>query len=279
MRQTSRAVALLLAVESAHAVYTLNIPAPTAGVAYNTNVFNPAVSAGAAPTNTLQLNSRTAGYVNKHTTYNAQPGALWGAAVTNKAKLASGLTLATATTIAGSSGCMACLNGSTASVWCSSTYSYLSTTAAFQTDTIAATHNSTVKPASGPLSITGAAFDNGSCCDTNTNFNNFVWTQIQRNTAVTHTDYTVANSSDAAGLAMVESACVAIASTFAAPSAGNETFGVSEINATTVAYSGWWCSNGLYKTVQSAGNITLNAQQTITDGVNKRRELAQVGCP
>lgn len=45
------------------------------------------------------------------------------------------------------------------------------------------------------------------------------------------------------------------------------------------AYSGWWCSNGLYKTVQSGPAVTLNSQQVIPQGVNKRLELAQVGCP
>ena len=77
---------------------------------------------------------------------------------------------------------------------------------------------------------------------------------------------------------MVNAACRAITNTISGTDAAAK-FGVSEIDAATTAYSGWWCSNGLYKTVQSAGNITLNAQQVIPQGVNKRKELAQVGCP
>jgi hypothetical protein len=185
MRQTSRAVALLLAVESANAVYTLNIPAPTAGIAFSDTVFLPAINAASAPTNTLQLNSRTAGYVNKVTTKDPQGGIAWTTLVTNKAKFAASAAATAAITITGASGCMACLNKD--GVWCSSTYSYVSTTAQFQQDILTADHNSLIKPGTNPLSITGAALDNGSCCDSNTNFNNFAWTQIQRNTAVVHT--------------------------------------------------------------------------------------------
>ena len=139
-------------------------------------------------TNTLQLNNRLAGYVNKHTTYAPQTGAAWLTLVTNKAKLpASGGVLTTATTITGASGCMACLN--TAGVWCSATYSYLSSAATFQQDSLLATHNSGIYPGTVALSVTGAAFDSGSCCETDANFNTFVFTQTQRNTSVAHTDH------------------------------------------------------------------------------------------
>jgi hypothetical protein len=279
MRQTSRAVALLLALDSANAALVLNVPLPTAGIAFSTDAFNPAVSAEGAPTNSLQLNSRTAGYVNRHTVYGAQAGASWGATiVSNKAKLASGAALAAAVTITGASGCMQCLNAAAPGVWCSSTYSYLSTAVNFQQDVLTADHNSTFRPATVAASITGAAFDNGSCCDTNANFNTFVWTQVQRLTLVAHTAHTDTNSQLAAGLAMVESACVATKSTYAG-SAGTVTFGASEIDNTTAAYSGWWCSNGLYKKVKTGAAILLNAQQLIPNGNNKRKELAQVGCP
>jgi len=62
MRQTSRAVALLLALESANAQpITAQVPnAIGFGGDYQT-VFNPANS-NANPTNELALNSRTAGY-------------------------------------------------------------------------------------------------------------------------------------------------------------------------------------------------------------------------
>ena len=77
---------------------------------------------------------------------------------------------------------------------------------------------------------------------------------------------------------MVESACVATKSTYAGTTT-TVTFGVSEIDATTAAYSGWWCSNGLYKKVKTGGVLLLNAQQLIPNNQNKRKELAQVGCP
>jgi hypothetical protein len=65
MRQTSRAVALLLAVESAQAALTAQAPtlADDADEFYYTTVFYPAASDANAPTGTMQLNSRTAGFV------------------------------------------------------------------------------------------------------------------------------------------------------------------------------------------------------------------------
>ena len=66
MRQTTRAVALLLAVESAQAALTANVPAiantGAGAVAYYETVWMPAVSDAYAPSGTMQLNSRTAGY-------------------------------------------------------------------------------------------------------------------------------------------------------------------------------------------------------------------------
>jgi len=61
MRQTSRAVALLLAVESAQAL-TDNSPDIASGNAYYETVWMPLISDANAPTTTMQLNSRTAGY-------------------------------------------------------------------------------------------------------------------------------------------------------------------------------------------------------------------------
>ena len=276
MRQTSRAVALLLAVESANAAVTLNFPAPTAGQAYNVNVFNPAATVDVANSN--QLNSRTAGYANRHPAFNPQPGAAWGALVTNKAfMVTTAYDAATAQTVAGS-GCMLCLNA--AGVWCSSTYSYLSTTTAFQQETTTAAGNSLVFPASEPLSIGGAALDNGSCCETDADFNTFVYTQVQRTTLGTHLDHNNGTSVATAGVAMVSPACVAIKNTVTGGgSAGTAAFSTSEIDDTAAAYRGWWCSNGLYKMVKTGNVLILNAQQVIPNGVNKRKELAQVGCP
>jgi hypothetical protein len=63
MRQTSRAVALLLTLESASAVdrpIVKNFPTAAAGVMYSINVFNP--EASSLVLNSVQLNSRTAPY-------------------------------------------------------------------------------------------------------------------------------------------------------------------------------------------------------------------------
>lgn len=65
MRQTSRAVALLLAAESAQAVastLTANVPMITSGKFYYTTVFYPDTSDANAPNISMQLNSRTAAY-------------------------------------------------------------------------------------------------------------------------------------------------------------------------------------------------------------------------
>jgi hypothetical protein len=65
MRQTSRAVALLLAVESAQAAaatLTPNSPDIAAGNQYFETVWMPLKSEAYEPETTTQLNSRTAGY-------------------------------------------------------------------------------------------------------------------------------------------------------------------------------------------------------------------------
>ena len=51
------------------------------------------------------------------------------------------------------------------------------------------------------------------------------------------------------------------------------------VDDSTVVWSSWWCSNGLYKSVITGSTKVLNAQQIIPQATNKRRELAQVGCP
>jgi hypothetical protein len=55
-----------------------------------------------------------------------------------------------------------------------------------------------------------------------------------------------------------------------------------QIDDATTRYSSWWCSNGLYKKVwldSATATAELNSQQIIGNGVNKRIELALVGCP
>jgi hypothetical protein len=63
MRQTSRAVALLLALESANAAITAQVPVGLGKGGDYVTIFNPSDSAtGSSPTNSQQLNNRTAGY-------------------------------------------------------------------------------------------------------------------------------------------------------------------------------------------------------------------------
>jgi hypothetical protein len=129
MRQTSRAVALLLALDSANAAQTKNFP-DSGAAAYSVNAFNPVASAQGAPTNTLQLNSRTAGYMNAKPIVGAITGSAWITLAPMKGKIgpyeSSSDTGANTMTTLASSGCMNCLNN--AGVWCSRTFSYLSTT-------------------------------------------------------------------------------------------------------------------------------------------------------
>jgi hypothetical protein len=53
----------------------------------------------------------------------------------------------------------------------------------------------------------------------------------------------------------------------------------SQVDDSSVAWSSWWCSNGLYKKVTAASTVVVNAQQVIAQATNKRMELAQIGCP
>jgi len=58
-------------------------------------------------------------------------------------------------------------------------------------------------------------------------------------------------------------------------------FGQSVFDVVATAYTSWWCSNGLYKTVTalSSNAGTSNISTIIPMSNNKRLELAQVACP
>ena len=131
MRQTSRAVALLLAVESAQAgvtTPTTNAPAIGNSAYYNT-VWMPSESAANGATATLALNSRQAGYTNAAQVYgktDPTAGTVGWATLTYQKAVAE-TTLAASTGLKGSF-CIPCIaNGG---VWCSRTYSYVETTGA-----------------------------------------------------------------------------------------------------------------------------------------------------
>lgn len=88
---------------------------------------------------------------------------------------------------------------------------------------------------------------------------------------------------------MVDAACVALKPKTAPSDGPNFTlavansWGVMQIDDDNVRYSSWWCSNGLYKKIYlnstPAATVEVNAQQIIGNGINKRMELALIGCP
>jgi hypothetical protein len=128
MRQTSRAVALLLAVESAQAVPTTNLPAIGDAAYYNT-VWMPSESAANGATASLALNSRQAGYTNTARVYGLTAPTAgtvgWDTLIYQKAIAET--TLALSTGVKGSF-CIPCIANK--GVWCSRTYSYVETTGA-----------------------------------------------------------------------------------------------------------------------------------------------------
>ena len=88
---------------------------------------------------------------------------------------------------------------------------------------------------------------------------------------------------------MVDAACVALKPKTAPSDGPNFTlaainaWGIMQIDDDNVRYSSWWCSNGLYKKIylnsSDAATVEVNAQQIIGNGINKRMELALIGCP
>jgi hypothetical protein len=126
MRQTSRAVALLLAVESAQATLTAQTPTITGGEFYFTTVFYPAVSDANGGTPTMQLNSRTAGYTMENQIYSATAATTptWTLNTVNF-QLAVAKTNYTDSIAESGSACMTCLGAK--AIWCSRTYAYLET--------------------------------------------------------------------------------------------------------------------------------------------------------
>jgi len=103
MRQTSRAVALLLALESANAATTAQ-SAPTIGIGgdYET-VFNPFSSdVVGAPTTSQQLNNRNAGYTTTARVFGASGDTpTWGSAAYRFATVADSAAATAATTVSG----------------------------------------------------------------------------------------------------------------------------------------------------------------------------------
>ena len=220
MRQTSRAVALLLALEGANAANatpTPNDPATvTIGGGYLT-VFNPLSSVTGMPSTSQQLNNRNAGYTGKAQTWtpDATPTAVdgshltvgWTTATFRAAKVLNTAAVMAITaaplTVAGS-GCVQCIRG--AGVWCSRTYSYLSTSDTLQYDGLTAAYNATVLADSDAKLVTGASLDQGACCQSQILFNTFLGTKA----APTPTTELNNNATSKAGAVMVSAACPAV---------------------------------------------------------------------
>jgi hypothetical protein len=95
--------------------------------------------------------------------------------------------------------------------------------------------------------------------------------------------YTESTSAGSSGVDSVSATCVAIKSVVAGSGTSSSdwktSFGQSSIDDALTAWSSWWCSNGLYKTVTSSTAGVLNGTQVFLSGSNQRRELARVGCP
>jgi hypothetical protein len=131
MRQTSRAVALLLAVESAQATVatlTAQIPTITGSNFYFTTVFYPDVSDALKPTASMQLNSRTAGFTWDQRVFGKTAATTPFMAIgTTPYQLAIAMDSYANSKAAGGSSCVQCIGAG--AVWCSRTFAYLETAA------------------------------------------------------------------------------------------------------------------------------------------------------
>jgi len=85
---------------------------------------------------------------------------------------------------------------------------------------------------------------------------------------------------------LTQGACIAAGVSSGGSLAGTAAskFGLSIWDIVSTNYTGWWCSNGLYKTITVAGSTTTatavsNVLTTVPLNSNNRRELAQVACP
>jgi hypothetical protein len=184
------------------------------------------------------------------------------------------------------SGCMQCLGKDSTNVWCSRTYSYLITTATtplyqYEQTTGAKAMQAQIPAADGADSK--GDYDGGACCDTNANFQTYTGAVAAAAAPTTVWKYTAAQSKVSGGVAGTAAGCPAIKNTaFTTTGTGGAAttdFGQGALDDATVAWSSWWCSNGLYKTVTSGTAGLLNGTQLFLSGSNQRRELARVGCP
>jgi hypothetical protein len=140
-------------------------------------------------------------------------------------------------------------------------------------------------PASG--TTTAGTTDNGACCSADyTPFDTLVATPFEL-------DYTATTTAARTNRFMISQACPALIASVAPTYNGTTgVWGKYKLGLTsTTAYTSWWCSNGLFNTVTSAGaDNTANGLQSFVNPIkgtitaalkatNARLELATVGCP
>jgi len=107
-----------------------------------------------------------------------------------------------------------CIRG--AGVWCSRTYSYLSTSDTLQYEGLTKASNALVLADSPAKLVTGASLDQGACCQSQILFNTFLGTKA----TPTGTVDLNANGTAKNGVVMVSPACPAVNSPDFAGTAG-----------------------------------------------------------
>lgn len=258
MRQTSRAVALLLVLESAQA-------AATTWTATTPSNFNSGTKA-AYLSAVNQMTSRTAPWTNTGVytggTVSAAATA-WATPVASKINTIVVAALTDLQLVTGATPCVACIAGG--GVWCSRTYSYNYTgTLNYQAGSTAANvglFNANL-PASG--TTTAGTTDNGACCSVD----QAPFTTLSGGTEL---DYTASTADPQQNRFMVPQACPAVVQGSAAPLAsatqGTAKWGKYKLGlVSTTAYTSWWCSNGLFNTVTVSGtDNTANGVQMFTN--------------
>lgn len=270
MRQTTRAVALLLALESTQAADLTGseILAKETGFQDAAAFWN-----GAQPaTATNRLASRTAAYAI------VKANNTWGWTTTSyqTAKAVDTSTNWTAVistnVLAAGSTCVNCVAGGTG-VWCSRTFSYWLTASYDYQYTLTAGDEGMNSKIQTQTDIAKGQYDGGSCCNTKTLF-----LALANGTA---TDWTFNKTQTAAGAVTgVAPACAATANaSLVKTGSGDNAWAATTLDIDDTAFTSWWCSNGLYKTLTATSTGSQNGIQVWEVGSNQRLELALVGCP
>jgi len=103
-------------------------------------------------------------------------------------------------------------------------------------------------------------YDGGSCCQTAAEFLLLAKGVASGSAAASWTIATGATVNTAAS--GVTAACAATANLAITGDGSGNAWGATTLDKTDTAYSSWWCSNGLYKTLTASGTGSLNSIQT-----------------